>query len=121
MTLPLQDQIRAALSTVDDPELGVNIVDLGLVRSVEISGVSVEIGLCMTTPTCPLGGLIAEEAALAVSQAIGPEFAVKVLLDRTVQWIPDFADAGVLEAFTPQPSRLGQAISSALSGFWSRK
>ena len=49
----LEDAILSALREVDDPELGVNIVDLGLVISIRIDERAVIIDLMMTTPTCP--------------------------------------------------------------------
>ncbi len=46
--------VREALRDVIDPELGVNIVDLGLVYGIEVSGATVRITMTMTTPACPL-------------------------------------------------------------------
>ena len=47
--------IREALRSVVDPELGVNIVDLGLVYRIEIEGARVRIALTMTKPRVPAG------------------------------------------------------------------
>lgn len=121
MTFALATQVREALSSVDDPELGINIVDLGLVRAIEACGKTVSVTLSMTTPTCPLGGLIAEEAAIAIERDLGEGYSVSVSLDRAFKWTPDLAKAGVLEAFAPQPGRFGQLLNSALSGFWGRR
>jgi metal-sulfur cluster biosynthetic enzyme len=48
------DEIREALRDVVDPELGVNIVDLGLVRRIDVAGRTVRITMTMTSPACPL-------------------------------------------------------------------
>jgi metal-sulfur cluster biosynthetic enzyme len=47
-------QIREALRQVVDPELGINIVDLGLVYSIETTGHTVQVTMTMTSPACPL-------------------------------------------------------------------
>lgn len=52
------EQIFETLKVVLDPEVGVNIVDLGLVYNVEIQPKQVYIQLTMTSPTCPLSGVI---------------------------------------------------------------
>ena len=47
--------IWKALQTVDDPELGINVVDLVLIYGVSVEGGRVEVRMTMTTPACPLG------------------------------------------------------------------
>ena len=54
-TIPLQDStILETLSQVIDPEMGCNIVDLGLVYSVAITGAKVTVTMTLTTPGCPM-------------------------------------------------------------------
>jgi metal-sulfur cluster biosynthetic enzyme len=53
-----EDTIREILKKVIDPEIGVNIVDLGLVYQVDIRPEEVYIQLTMTSPACPLHGVI---------------------------------------------------------------
>jgi metal-sulfur cluster biosynthetic enzyme len=57
----LKEQILEALKNVLDPELGINIVDLGLVYGVEIEGDSVHVTYTLTTMGCPIGPLIEAE------------------------------------------------------------
>ena len=56
-----KDDILEALKAVLDPELGINIVDLGLVYDVEFDGARVHITYTLTTMGCPIGPLIEAE------------------------------------------------------------
>jgi len=60
--LPDTEQIRDALRKVADPEVGANIVDLGLVYRIEASAQGVLIEMTMTSPACPMGDLILDDA-----------------------------------------------------------
>ena len=57
----LKEQVLEALRQVHDPELGINIVDLGLVYGVDIEGDAVHITYTLTTMGCPIGPLIEAE------------------------------------------------------------
>lgn len=65
--LPTPDQVRTSLRKVVDPEVGVNIVDLGLIYEVQVSPEALRIALTMTSPACPLGDLIIEDAEAALA------------------------------------------------------
>jgi metal-sulfur cluster biosynthetic enzyme len=64
-----ESQIRAALRQVMDPEVGMNIVDLGLVYRIEIASDLVRVEITMTSPACPMGDLILEEAAAVLEKS----------------------------------------------------
>lgn len=54
----IEDKIREALKSVIDPELGVSIVDLGLIYDVRYEGGVAEIEMTLTSPGCPLAPVI---------------------------------------------------------------
>lgn len=60
--------VKELLHEVIDPELGVNIVDLGLVYEVDIGERRVEVAMTLTTPGCPLGGYLEDEIHDCLSQ-----------------------------------------------------
>ena len=61
-----EKDILQTLHGVNDPEVGVNIVDLGLVYSTEIRGDNVRVVMTMTTPACPLHSYLSEEVREAI-------------------------------------------------------
>ena len=54
-------EVLAALAEVEDPELPVGIVDLGLVRSVEVDGDAVRVGITFTSIACPCTDVLRED------------------------------------------------------------
>jgi metal-sulfur cluster biosynthetic enzyme len=67
MSVPLNETtIRAALEEVIDPELGCNIIELGLVYSIEIAGAKVSIKMTLTTPGCPMHESMIEGVQMAL-------------------------------------------------------
>lgn len=69
--MELEADIRAALRTVIDPELGHNIVDLGLIYEIEILGGAVDVLMTTTTRFCPATGFIQEAVEACVSMVPG--------------------------------------------------
>ena len=63
-----EDKIRDALKEVVDPELGVNIVDLGLIYEINIEEKNVDIKFTLTSPGCPVGPMIMDGIYNAVQQ-----------------------------------------------------
>ena len=61
MTMVELADVRAALAEVQDPELPVGIVDLGLVRSVTVDGGAVRVGITFTSIACPCTDVLSED------------------------------------------------------------
>jgi metal-sulfur cluster biosynthetic enzyme len=59
--MAVPDDVRAALAEVEDPELPISIVDLGLVRSVAVDGDTVRVGITFTSIACPCTDLLRED------------------------------------------------------------
>jgi metal-sulfur cluster biosynthetic enzyme len=77
-----QEAILAALRTVMDPELNVNVVDLGLVYTVQARGSEVDVEMTLTTPACPAGPEILRNAVTAIQGIEGVEKAnVKLVMN----------------------------------------
>ena len=91
-------QVWEALRAVLDPEIGVNVVDLGLVYSVEVSGNDVRVAMTMTTQACPLHAYITEAAEAAIRQ-LAPE-AGTVRVDMV--WDPPWSPAMMSDAAKQQ-------------------
>ncbi len=67
--LPDTSAVYDALREVDDPEAGMNIVELGLVYRVDVIDNHVEIDMTMTTPACPVAEVAAKDALLVEGNA----------------------------------------------------
>ena len=97
--LPTEERVREALCSVDDPEVGMNIVDLGLVYRIDIAPELVRVELTMTTPACPMGDLITENAHRAVSAALPEGVAVEVVLVWEPPWTPEMMSESARQTF----------------------
>lgn len=86
--------VAEALRRVIDPELGVNIVDLGLVYGIETTGDGdVRVSLTMTTPVCPLSAYIKSQAADEIRRAVRGCQRVEIELVWQPPWSPAMMSA----------------------------
>jgi len=81
--------IREALRHVFDPELGINIVDLGLVYAIEIDGARARVVMTMTSPACPLGDYLTDLVASTVKCRVREVEDVEIVLVWEPAWNPD--------------------------------
>lgn len=80
--------MRLALRRVKDPEINLNIVDLGLIYDVEVSGDDVSVDMSLTSPGCPAGPQIMHDAETEL-RAIPGVGAVAVNLVWSPPWTPE--------------------------------
>lgn len=80
-----EEQLRDALRNVIDPELGMNLVDLGMIRGITIDEGTVRVSMVLTVPFCPLAGYLVAEVQRAVEKVPGVEGAEVTLLEEPWQ------------------------------------
>jgi metal-sulfur cluster biosynthetic enzyme len=86
--VPTKDEVVEALRAVEDPELGMDIVDLGLLYDVEIDGPKVKVIHSLTSMGCPAGPMIQEDIVNVASAVEGVE-EVEIELTWEPPWTPD--------------------------------
>jgi metal-sulfur cluster biosynthetic enzyme len=83
-----QDTLLTALRTVKDPELNVNVVDLGLVYSILAHEDQVDVEMTLTSPACPVGPEMLRSAVTALEKVDGVTKA-NVKLVMSPPWTPE--------------------------------
>jgi metal-sulfur cluster biosynthetic enzyme len=92
---PTPDAVRKALRAVKDPELNLNIVDIGLVYDVEVNQAGeVHVRMTLTSPGCPAGTEIIDDVKQVASDMEGVQ-GVEVELVWEPYWTPDKMDPRV--------------------------
>jgi metal-sulfur cluster biosynthetic enzyme len=84
-----ETDIREALRRVVDPEIGVNIVDLGLVYRIEVDGARAQITMTMTSPACPLADYLKNLVRSAIRQHVPDVVGVEIHLEWEPPWDPE--------------------------------
>ena len=97
--LPDASAVYDALREVDDPEAGMNIVELGLVYRVEPIDARIEVDMTMTTAACPVADLLVEQATQAVQRICAPGTEVRVQLVWEPIWNPSMMSGTAREFF----------------------
>lgn len=83
------ESARDALLHVIDPEVGINIVDLGLVYRIEVTDGQIEVDMTMTTAACPLGPQLREEAESAIRRHLPKAESIVIRLVWDPPWTPE--------------------------------
>src|SRR6187397_1803131 len=81
------DEVMTALYDIHDPEIGMSIVDLDLIKAVELGtdGAPTEIKMVLTTPFCPWAGELIQTVKTKTEEVVGPPVKVTLLAER---WEP---------------------------------
>ncbi|HEY1364066.1 MAG TPA: metal-sulfur cluster assembly factor [Xanthobacteraceae bacterium] len=85
----LDPDVLHALRGVNDPEIGINIVDLGLVYRAERKPEAIEVALTPSTPSCPLTEMLVEEAREALRRQFAQTPVIRVELVWDPPWTPE--------------------------------
>jgi metal-sulfur cluster biosynthetic enzyme len=86
--MPSTDDVVEALRQVEDPELGMDIVELGLFYGAEVEGETVKVTYTLTSMGCPAGAMIQEDIERFVSEIPGVD-RVESELTFDPPWTPD--------------------------------
>ncbi|NIP39086.1 MAG: metal-sulfur cluster assembly factor [Candidatus Dadabacteria bacterium] len=82
-----EEMVYKSLEGVNDPELPVNIVELGLIYDTQISGRDIKLKMTLTTPGCGMGAMIANQAEIAIKNLGARNVMVEIVWDPP--WNPD--------------------------------
>ena len=94
-TMPTPEMVKKALRQVKDPELGLNIIDIGLVYDVAVSEEGeVKITMTLTSPGCPSGAEIMQDAKMVAEELEGVQTATVDLVWEPY-WTPERMDPRV--------------------------
>ena len=82
--------LRARLRQLIDPELGLNVVDLGLIRKIEVVGSTVTVTMTLTSPGCPIGEVLIDGVRNLVTATPGLTDAIVHLV-----WDPPWSPSDI--------------------------
>ncbi len=89
-----EEQIKTALRQVYDPEIGLEVIQLGLIREIALDSDPAEIKMMLTTPFCPYGGWLIQQVKDVSESVSGKSIKITVLPDL---WSPEhMEDPGLL-------------------------
>ncbi len=80
----MQDDLLCTLNEIEDPELGIGIVDLGLIYRADWTETGIEVDVTMTAPSCPFGAELLDEVNEILQQRFREASSIRV----QVVWDP---------------------------------
>lgn len=91
----IKTKVLYALRFVTDPEIPINVVDLGLIRKLEVKDSKVHLRVVMTAPGCPYASMLVQQIEESIKSAIPELEEVKVDMDIFPPWTPfDMTERG---------------------------
>lgn len=82
------EAIRDALRKVADPEIGANIVDIGLIYRIAFEDGKLWVDMTMTSPACPMGGMIVDDAYAELARILPNEIEMEIQVVWEPPWKP---------------------------------
>lgn len=92
----LMESLRENLRQVMDPEIGLNVIELGLVREVVVTDDSANVTMVMTTPFCPYAPALLEMSRKKAEEALGRPTTVEMSMEM---WDPSMMEEGAAAAW----------------------
>jgi len=86
-----EDGLREALRSVIDPEIGMNVVELGLVRDMDIEDERAHLTMIMTTPFCPYAPQLLEQTRRTAQNYLGVPTTIEMGMEM---WSPEMMEDG---------------------------
>jgi metal-sulfur cluster biosynthetic enzyme len=89
-----EDSLREALRVVVDPEIGMNVVELGLIRDLDLQDDRAHITMIMTTPFCPYAPQLLEQTRRTAQEFLGVPTTIEMGLEM---WDPSMMEDGAAD------------------------
>ena len=100
-----EQKIRDILRQVIDPEVGMNIVALGLVYRIDVAPDHLLIEMTMTSPACPMGEMILDDVHAALAKILPDSLQREVTLVWEPPWNPSMMDEAAKQHFGWKPEQ----------------
>ena len=94
LELKTEDGLREALRVVIDPEIGMNVIELGLVREIDIEPERGHVTMIMTTPFCPYAPQLLEKTRQVSQEYLGRPATIEMGLEM---WDPSMMEDGAAD------------------------